>query len=198
MQGHHKSTEKKNRKKYHVETTYLLDIVCTLRRCLQEHKVIFFCKTVTLLGRDSAAVVEITLISNEHDDHVGVSILSCLFQPACQMVECFPSCYIIDQEGTSRAAVIRSGDATKRFLPGSVPDLQLDVFVVNRNHARTKLNTDSQVVDRLKSLVRKLQEKARLADTCVANDDVFEKVGVGHRICGWNVRRIIVAGGVGS
>ena len=53
-----------------------------------------------------------------------------------------------------------------------VPDLELDLLVVYRDHARTKLDADGEVMHWLEALVRELQEQARLPDAGVADDDV--------------------------
>jgi hypothetical protein len=41
-----------------------------------------------------------------------------------------------------------------------VPDLQLDLFAVNVDHACAKLDANGKIVDRLKPLVRELQQQA--------------------------------------
>ena len=41
-----------------------------------------------------------------------------------------------------------------------VPDLQLDLFSINVDHASSEFHTNSQVMDRLKPLVRELQKQA--------------------------------------
>ena len=50
------------------------------------------------------------------------------------------------------------------LLPGGVPDLELDLLVVDAHHAAAELHADRQVVDVLEPLVRELQQQARLAD----------------------------------
>jgi hypothetical protein len=41
-----------------------------------------------------------------------------------------------------------------------VPDLELDLLAVYLNHTSSKLHTNGQVMHRLESLVRKLQQQA--------------------------------------
>lgn len=41
-----------------------------------------------------------------------------------------------------------------------VPDLQLDLFAINVDHPRAKLDADCQIVHRLEPLVRELQQQA--------------------------------------
>jgi len=58
--------------------------------------------------------------------------------------------------------------------------LKFDVLLLDLDSTSSKLDTDSQIVLLAESLVRKLEQQARLSDTCVANDDILEKVRVGH------------------
>ena len=61
-----------------------------------------------------------------------------------------------------------------------VPDLQLDLIVVNADRTRAKLHTNGEVVLCLEALVGELKEEARFADCGVAHNDVFkEKLGKG-------------------
>lgn len=72
------------------------------------------------------------------------------------MSEGVPSCDVINKESTCCAAIVRTCDALEGLLTGRVPDLQLDVLLVNLNCARTELNSDCQVVLLSESFVRKL------------------------------------------
>ena len=72
-----------------------------------------------------------------------------------------------------------AGEACRRTH--SVPDLQLDLLVVYRDHARAELDADGQVVHWLEALVRELQEQARLPDAGVADDDVPARMQGGLR-----------------
>ena len=53
-----------------------------------------------------------------------------------------------------------------------IPDLQLDLLVVDGDHPCPKLNADGQVMDRLEALVGELQKQTRLAHASVPDDDV--------------------------
>jgi len=61
---------------------------------------------------------------------------------------------------TSRTSNDEPCDGSERFLAGGIPYLQLNLFAVNCDHASAELDTDCQVVDRLKSAVGELEEKA--------------------------------------
>jgi hypothetical protein len=63
-----------------------------------------------------------------------------------------------------------------------IPDLQLDLVVLDGEGPRAELDADRQVVDGLEALVGELEQKARLADSGVANDNVFEEILVGKSL----------------
>jgi hypothetical protein len=68
----------------------------------------------------------------------------------------------------------------ERFLARSIPNLELDLFSIDGYHPSTELDTNGQVVHWLETLVRELEQQARLPDAGVADDDVFEQVRVRH------------------
>ena len=78
-----------------------------------------------------------------------------------------------------------------------VPDLQLDLFPLDVDHPGSELHSDCEIVDWLEPLVCKLEQKTGLSHsykealkssilfyhsrpTCIPDDDVLEKVSVGH------------------
>jgi len=56
--------------------------------------------------------------------------------------------------------------APEGLLASCVPDLQLDLFAVDGDHACSKLHPDGQVVHRLESFVGELEQQAGLAHAC--------------------------------
>jgi len=65
-------------------------------------------------------------------------------------------------------------------LTSRVPDLQLDIFLSDLDSARAEFNSNGQVVLLAEALVCELEEETGFTDACVTNDDVLEKVCVGH------------------
>ena len=82
------------------------------------------------------------------------------------MIKCFFARDIIDEECSGGASVIAAGDALEGLLAGGVPDLQLDILIINFYSATAELDSNSQIVLLAESLVRELKQQARLADTC--------------------------------
>mmetsp|Transcript_34199 Transcript_34199/g.55014 ORF Transcript_34199/g.55014 Transcript_34199/m.55014 type:complete len:261 (-) Transcript_34199:62-844(-) len=157
----------------------LLHILSRLRRGLPEDQAVVSCKLRTLFIGDLTAL-QVTLVANEHDHHVGVGVLSSLLQPACQMIKSVTPGDVIHQQSTAGTAIVRPGDGAEGLLSSGIPDLQLDLLVVNSYQPSTKLHADCQIMIGAEALVRELKEQARLADASVANDDILEEVRVGH------------------
>lgn len=62
------------------------------------------------------------------------------------MGERIASSDIIHKKGTCGAAVITSSDRLERFLPSGVPDLELNVLVVDLDGSCTELHSNRQIV----------------------------------------------------
>lgn len=87
-----------------------------------------------------------------------------VLQPRGQMIEGVPPGDVIDQQRSRRSAVVGARDGAEGLLPGRVPDLQFDLFAIDGDHARPKLHSDCQVMDRLEAFIGKLQQQTRLSN----------------------------------
>ena len=67
---------------------------------------------------------------------------------------------VVDEECTSSAAVVRASNALETFLACGIPDLKLDILLLNLDSARTKFHSNRQIVLLAEPLVRKLQQQA--------------------------------------
>lgn len=156
-------------------------------RRFHKHQTVLPSERFALLLLDLAARIQITLVANQHDDHVRVGVLPGVLEPGRQVVERLAARNVVHEQGAGRPAVVRARDRPERLLAGRVPNLQLDLLAVDGDHPRAELDPDRQVMDRLEALVGKLEQQAGLANTCVAYDDVFEQVRVRHSgCCGWS------------
>lgn len=72
------------------------------------------------------------------------------------MIKCFFPSNIIYEECTCRTSVIAAGDALKRLLTGGVPNLELDVLVVDFDGSTAELDANGQIMLLPEALVREL------------------------------------------
>lgn len=114
-------------------------------------------------------MVKVALISDQHYDHVGVPVLPHFLQPASQVTESVTASDVIDQQGTGGSSVVGASNALKALLPGlekelnvtftySVPDLQLNVLIVDLDGSSTELDPDCQIVLLPEALVCELEK----------------------------------------
>lgn len=144
----------------------LLHIVSSLGTRFHKDEPICISKGLSFRRGHRTAMFQIILVTNQHNHYIALTVLSNLIQPPRQVLEGVPPRNVIDQERTCGTAIVRASNRPKGFLSRRVPDLQLDLLVLQVDHASTKLDTNRQVVDRLKSLVCELQQQTRLSDTC--------------------------------
>lgn len=92
-------------------------------------------------------------------------MLAGVLEPSCQVVECLASRNVVDKEGAGSSAVIRPRDGPERLLACCVPNLQLNLFTVDGNHASAEFHADCEIVHGLEALVGELEQQTGLADT---------------------------------
>lgn len=83
-------------------------------------------KLLGLLGRDRPQVPQIALVTNQHDDDIGIGVVSQLLKPTVDILVGLVLADIIDKEGTDSATVVGRGDGPVSLLTGGIPDLCLD------------------------------------------------------------------------
>ena len=76
------------------------------------------------------------------------------------MIERFLPRYVVYEQGAGGSTVVAAGDRLEGLLTGRVPDLELDLLVIDFDGARPELDTYGQVVLLAKTLVRELEEQA--------------------------------------
>ena len=112
---------------------------------------------LAFLSRYLSFKLKVVFITNQQNDHLRVGIVSHIVEPSYQVVEGLSPSDIINQECTYAASVITSGYRSKRLLPGSVPNLDLDTgAIIEFDRLRAKVYTDSEVMRVLESVVYKL------------------------------------------
>lgn len=124
---------------------------------LHEDKAVFTRKHFALVRTDLAPRIQVTLVANEHDSHVWVTVLLYFLKPASQMREGVTARYVIDEKSASCTAIVGACDTLEGLLASSVPDLKLNILLSDLDSARAELDTNCQIVLLSESLVRKLE-----------------------------------------
>lgn len=87
---------------------------------------------------------QIALVSDQHDDNVGVGVVAKLFQPPVHIFVGLVFGDIINQESTDGTTVVCRGNCAVPFLTSGIPNLSLDGLGVNLDRAGRKLDTNSR------------------------------------------------------
>ena len=75
----------------------LFDILGGLGGSLHEDEAVLASKHLTLVGADLSPCVQVTLVSNQHDRHIRVSVLLDFLKPACKVCEGVSTGDVVDQ-----------------------------------------------------------------------------------------------------
>lgn len=69
---------------------------------------------------------QIALVSDQHDDDVGVGMVAQLLEPPGDILVGLVLADVVNEEGTDSATVVSGCDGAVTFLTSSIPNLSLD------------------------------------------------------------------------
>lgn len=99
-------------------------------------------KLFGFLGRYSSQMSQITLVSDKHNNDVGVRMVPQLFQPPSNIFICLVFADIIHQQSTDRSSIVCGCDCSVSLLASRIPNLRFDSFRVYLNAPGCELDTD--------------------------------------------------------
>lgn len=88
----------------------LLDIRGRSRRSLHENQSVLAGERLPLLLLHLATRLEIAFVPDQHYHHIRVRMLTGVFQPCRQVVECLATRDVVDQQSASCTAIVASCD----------------------------------------------------------------------------------------
>jgi len=121
----------------------LLDISCVLRRSLEERNGELVCE---LLGNgvfNDLLARQIRLVANKELVHALGRVSVSLLQPLLHVCEGVIISYVIDNDNTMSASVVRRGDGTESFLTGSIPNLEFHGLALEFNGSNLEVDANS-------------------------------------------------------
>mmetsp|Transcript_71488 Transcript_71488/g.149453 ORF Transcript_71488/g.149453 Transcript_71488/m.149453 type:complete len:202 (-) Transcript_71488:116-721(-) len=151
-----------------------LHILPSLRRGFLKEQAVLLSKPCSLVVRNFA-VLQVALVANEHHDHVWLSVGSRVIEPPSEVVEGPPSTDVVDEQGACRPSIVGLGDRSESLLASCVPDLKLDLVILDLHDSVPELDTNGHIMLGSKTLVRELKKQTGLADAGIADDNVLEK-----------------------
>ena len=85
-------------------------------------------------------VIHVTLISQNHLLHIRARMLLNVPDPVLDVVEALLVGDVVDEHDAHRATVVGRGDRAEPLLPGSVPDLKLDLLSIKLYSSNLEIN----------------------------------------------------------
>lgn len=82
------------------------------------------------------------------------------------------------KENPLAASIIGACDRSESLLSSSIPDLELDAFIIDGEGFESKIDSDGSKIMFRKLILYEPDEYSRFSDARVSNDDSFEKVVV--------------------
>lgn len=114
---------------------------------------------------------QIALVSDQHDDDVGVGMISQLLQPAGDVLISLVLADVVHEQCANGASVVCRCDRSVSLLSGSIPDLRLNSLLVYLNRSGRKLNTDGGLGIKVELIASKSAKKVGLSNTGVSDQD---------------------------
>jgi hypothetical protein len=137
-------------------------------------------------------VAQIALVSDQHDDNVGIGVVPELLQPSRDVLVGLVLADIVDEEGTDGTTVVGRGDGAISLLTGCVPDLCLDGLGVDLDRSCGKLDADRRLGVQVELISGESTEQVGLSDARISDQDDYTAAGSVSR------QRRIAAGGYGG
>mmetsp|Transcript_29799 Transcript_29799/g.69516 ORF Transcript_29799/g.69516 Transcript_29799/m.69516 type:complete len:203 (-) Transcript_29799:147-755(-) len=154
-----------------------IDVVLCGR--FKELEAVLIRQFLPLLSANSTRVREaaagVRLVTEQHlVDRVGGVLLYGAHPPA-DAFEGRLARHVVHEQDSHRAAVVRRRDGPKPLLPGGVPNLQLDLLVVEGDCADLEIDPDRRDERLREGVVRKASEDGALANTRVADEKKLDQ-----------------------
>eukprot|EP00632_Arachnochrysis_sp_CCMP2950_P005168 CAMPEP_0185700974 /NCGR_PEP_ID=MMETSP1164-20130828/8228_1 /TAXON_ID=1104430 /ORGANISM="Chrysoreinhardia sp, Strain CCMP2950" /LENGTH=465 /DNA_ID=CAMNT_0028367945 /DNA_START=337 /DNA_END=1731 /DNA_ORIENTATION=+ len=156
----------------------LLDVGRVLRRGLEVLDAQRVGELLGLLGRHGALRGEVALVAHEKLLHVLARVAVDLVEPLLDVVERLEVRHVEDDDDAVRAAVVRRRDRPEPLLTRGVPDLQLDRLALELDRPDLEVHPDGRDVRLGVRVIGEAQQKARLPDARVPDEEQLEEVVV--------------------
>lgn len=98
-----------------------------------------------LLGWDSPQVPQIALVSDKHDDDIGIGMIPQLLQPSRDVFVGLVLADVVDEEGTDSASVVGRRNGAVSLLTSGIPNLSFDCLGIDLDGSGGELDTDSRL-----------------------------------------------------
>ena len=130
----------------------------------------------SLVARNHALLREVSFIANQDENNIFVAVVFDVLDPTTDIAKSFFPGQVEHDQGGSRGPVIRSSDSSKLLLTSSVPNLQFDNFVSNRDVFRPVLNANGILVVGVELAVNKPTDQTGFTHSSIAHQYKLKRV----------------------
>lgn len=146
-----------------------LHITSIQRTRLNKAQIILTRKRPRLLRRHRPQMLQIALVSHQHNHNVAVRMISQLLQPPRHVLVRLVLADVVDQERADGPAVVGACDGAVALLTGCVPDLGFDCFGVDLDAAGGEFDADGGLGVEVEFVAGESGEKVGLSDAGVSD-----------------------------
>lgn len=114
---------------------------------------------------------QIALVSDQHDDDVGVGMVAKLLEPPGDVLVGLVLADVVDEEGANGTAVVGGGDGAVALLARGIPDLGLDGLGVDLDRPRGELDADGGLGVDVELVSRETAQQVGFTDARISDQD---------------------------
>jgi len=107
---------------------------------------------------------QITLVTDQHDDDIGVGMIAQLLQPPGHVLVCLVLADVVNKQRPNSAAIVGRSDGTVSLLASRVPNLCLDGFGVDLDGSCGEFDTDGGLGVEVELVASESAQEVRLSD----------------------------------
>ena len=119
---------------------------------------------------------QIALVSDQHDDNVGVGMVPELLEPPGHVLVGLVLADVVDEQGADGASVVGGGDGAVALLAGGIPDLGLDGLGVDLDGAGRELDADGRLRVDVELVAGESAQQVGLSDAGVSDQDDYRGI----------------------
>lgn len=155
-------------------------VSCLLKLCRLTRK------RLGLFRRHGPQMPQIALVTDQHDDDVGVGVVAQLLEPPRDILVGLVFADVVDEQRADGATVVRRGDGAVPLLAGGIPDLRLNGLGVDLDRTGSELDADGRLGIEIELVARESAQQVGLSDARVSDQDDCEgNLSVSLGLVGW-------------
>mmetsp|Transcript_7060 Transcript_7060/g.17241 ORF Transcript_7060/g.17241 Transcript_7060/m.17241 type:complete len:319 (+) Transcript_7060:1107-2063(+) len=143
---------------------------------LDKSQIVLFRKAHGLVRLDRPKMAQITFVSHQHDNNVGLGVVPKFLEPSLDVFKGPVLGNVINQQGPDGSSVIGRRNCPIALLPGSVPDLCLDGLSLGLDRFSREFDANGTLGFEVEFVAGESTQQVRLSDSGIPDQDNLEQV----------------------